>query len=155
MTLMITPTTYDILIFSVKEEKAKDDEDQDSKVEDKGVSIEEGEEVTRDPVDAVNSDFAVLTGAESVTEADSPALKDVLAPSHLHLPGFEEIEQLAMALLQLAVDGDQQILSATDRQMILTCFDKLKDHNRSVRKFVKKYENKWGNTLFGRCLGPD
>ena len=78
-----------------------------------------------------------------------------MAPSHLHLPGFEEVEQLALLLLQLCDDGDHHIIPVPLRQKIATAAGKLLDHDKSARNFVKKYESQWGYTLFGRCLGSD
>ena len=137
--------------------KENEEQDNDNEDQDEGVSIEEEEEVeaVTDPVDELNSAFVALTPAEQVTETDSPALQDVLSPSHLHLAGFEKVEALALALLELADDGDQHFVSATNRQRILSCFDQLPDYDRSLRQFVKQYESQWGYTLFGRCLGPE
>lgn len=127
--------------------------------EDEGVDMEEAlveeEEEEQDVVDRFNSNYVTYTQTEEVTDIESPALHDVLAPSHLHLPGFEKVESLALALLSLADEGDKHIVSAADRNNIKCCFNQLPDYDRSLRKFVKKYESKWGYTLFGRCLGAD
>jgi len=32
---------------------------------------------------------------------------------------------------------------------------RLHDHDKSASIFVKKYKSRWGQTLFGRCLGPE
>lgn len=98
----------------------------------------------------------MLSTSEQVQEEDSPALLDVLmAPSHLHLPGFVEVERLALLLLQLSDDGDRHIAPVPLRQEIVTAVGLLHEHDRSARRFVKTYESKWGYTLFGRCLGPE
>ena len=112
------------------------------------------EEEEEDPIDHISSAHAVLSQAEHAREEVSPALQDVLmTPSHLHLPGFEEVEKLALLLLELADDGDHHIIPIPLRQQITTAAAALQDHDKSARNFVKKYESKWGNTLFGRCLG--
>ena len=66
----------------------------------------------------MNSAFVVLTAAEQVTETDRRALQDVLASSHLHLAGFEQVDALALVFLKLADDGDQHIVSATNRLVL-------------------------------------
>lgn len=140
-----------------KDQEDKGDGEENEGEEDEGITVEEEEEeeTLSDPADGISCEFAVLTEAEQITDTDSPALQDVLSASHLHLPGFEEVEALALALLRLSDEGDKHIVSATDRHRIQSCFNKLKDHDKSVSKFVKKYESKWGYSLFGRCLGPD
>ena len=110
----------------------------------------------KDPMDHVCPQ-PDLVKAEQVEEEDNPALQDVLArPRRLHLPGIEEVEALASLLLQLADDSDHRHLTPTKlRQKIATAAAALRDHDRSGVNFVKRYESRWGHTLFGRCLGAD
>ncbi|KAF6726476.1 hypothetical protein FQA47_021369 [Oryzias melastigma] len=72
----------------------------------------------------------------------------------LHLPGFEEVENLAMVLLLLGDDSDCHTIPAELRHRTQTAAGQLHEHDKSAVKFVKKNESKWGYTLFGRCLGP-
>lgn len=66
------------------------------------------------------------------------------------------MEALALHLLQLADDRDHHHLVPADlRQQIVTAAGALHEHDRSGSNFVKKYESRWGYTLFGRCLGAD
>lgn len=143
--------------FAVEKEQSIDDiAEEASEEEDEGIDLDEGEENdTEDPIDNVNKGYAVLTSVEPEVEDQSPALQDVLSESHLHLPGFSEVECLALALLKLADDGDQHLVPANIRKLIEEAASKIHDHDKSTRSFVKKYENKWGYTLFGRCLGPE
>ena len=74
---------------------------------------------------------------------------------HLHLPGYEEVEQLAILLVKLADSDDQLAIPKDLRRQISTALAALHEHDRSARSFAKSYECKWGYTLFGRCLGQD
>lgn len=114
-----------------------------------GMSAESEE----DPIDSVCRKHAILTQAEQVEEEDSPALQDVLmSQRHLHLPGIEEVETLALLLLELADDSDLHLVPADLRQKITTAASSLHEHDKTAALFVKQYESRWGYTLFGRCL---
>ena len=83
-------------------------------------------------------------------------MEDVLSESgHLHLPGFQVVEDLALLLLQLVDDTDRHIIPADLRQEIAQIAGSLEDHDRTSKNFQRKYESKWGYTLFGRCSGPE
>lgn len=135
---------------STAEESGEEEEDEPT---DEGV----GDMSEEDPIDRVCEKHIVLTRAEQVEEEDNPALQDVLASQrHLHLPGIEEVEALASLLLQLAHGDDHHhLVPARLRQQIATAAAALHDHDRSGANFVKRYESRWGYTLFGRCLGAD
>ncbi len=109
-----------------------------------------------DPIDRVCGKHVVLTQAEQAEEEDSPALQDVLMrPRHLHLPGIEEVEALALLLLELADNSNYHLVPADLRQNIAAAASSLHDHDKAAARFVKQYESRWGYTLFGRCLGAD
>lgn len=109
-----------------------------------------------DPIDYVGEQHIVLTQAEQAEEEDSPALQDVsMTHLHLHLPGIEEVEALAMLLLELADDSDRLLVPADLRQKIAAAANALHDYDKTTARFVKRYESRWGYTLFGRCLGAD
>lgn len=153
--------------FSAEEEQCRKDEEEgkgESAAEESGEEEEDeqadegvGGMSEEDPIDHVCEKHVVLTQAEQVEEEDDPALQDVLASQrHLHLPGIEEVEALASLLLQLADDSDHHhLVPAALRQQIATAAAALHDHDRSGANFAKKYESRWGYTLFGRCLGAD
>ena len=146
-----------LAIFTVNEEQSQDDEldEEDDPSEDEGIDVQEMD-LEDDPINRVSAEHAVLSQQERVVEEDSPALQDVLmTPRHLHLPGFEEVEQVALLLLQLADDSDCHMIPVPLKQKIASAAGRLHDHDRSASRFVKKYESKWGYTLFGRCLGTD
>ncbi len=77
---------------------------------------------------------------EQVTGEISPVLEDVLMkPSHLHLPGFDDIQNLALLLLQLSGDSDLHLISVDLlRNKTTEAAGKLEEHDKSGRKFVKK-----------------
>ena len=77
-----------------------------------------------------------------------------MTPTHLHLPGFEEVELLALLLLELADDSDCHMIPVSLRKKIAKAAGNPRVYDRSARNFVKKYESKWGYTLFGRCWDP-
>ena len=117
-----------------------------------GVSSESEE----DPIDSVCRKHAVLTQAEQVEEEDSPALQDVLmSQRHLHLPGIEEVEALALMLLEVADNSDLHLVPADLRQKIATAAGSLHEHDKTATRLVKQYESRWEYTLFGRALGAD
>ena len=88
-----------------------------------------------------------------MVEEVSPLIADVLMrPTNPHLPGFQEVEDLALLLLKL-IEGEQHIIPAPLRQELAKAAGKLQEHDKSARNFVKKYKSTWGYTLFGRCLG--
>jgi len=68
-------------------------------------------------------------------------MQDVLmSPSKLHLPGYEQVENLAVVLLGLIDTGDRHIVPADLRQNIVTAVSMLHEHDRTYGSFVKKYE---------------
>jgi hypothetical protein len=72
-----------------------------------------------DPIDRVCGKHIVLTQAEQAEEEDSPALQDMLmSHRHLHLPGIEEVEALALLLLELADNSNHHLVPADLRQKI-------------------------------------
>ncbi|XP_024153930.2 uncharacterized protein LOC112162354, partial [Oryzias melastigma] len=149
-------------INQVEEEQSREEEEEqqdgslDSKSAedcDEGISLED--DASEDPIDSVHPKHTVLTSDEQVVEEVSPAQQDVLMGCRkLHLPGFKEVENLAMVLLLLVDDSDRHTIPAELRHRIQTAAGQLHEHDKSAVKFVKKYESKWGYTLFGRCLGP-
>lgn len=149
-----------ILYFAVEEEQSRDEEETAEQSEEEEELADEGVDVCgeseEDPMDAVSGKHAILTRSEQVEEEDSPALQDVLmTQSHLQLPGLQEVEALALLLLQLADDTDRHLVPADLRVKIASAVSALYDHDRSAANFVKQYESRWGYTLFGRCLGAD
>ena len=157
--MIFFPFLFPFFYFSVEEEQAKDDEEsandeEEDDNEDEG--IEEDPNEPDDPIDDISSAHAVLVKSEQVATDASPVMDDVLAPrKHLHLPGYEEVEQLALLLIKLADDSDEHLIPADLRLQISTAAAALSDHDKSAKSFVKKYESKWGHTLFGRVLGPE
>ncbi|PIK55913.1 hypothetical protein BSL78_07183 [Apostichopus japonicus] len=138
------------------DEPHQDQQSDSEECEDEGVGDLASEEDHGDPIDSLSIEHSVLSASRQVKEEESPALQDVLmSPRHLHLPGFEEVERLALLLLQLADDSNRHIVPPSLRREIATAASSLHEHDKSARKFVKRYQSKWGYTLFGRCLGPE
>lgn len=131
---------------NVDGDKEKDD--------DEGIKQDRKEVIDHDPLDALSVGHAVLTEEEQVQVEVSPVMQDVLGHRKLHLPGFQEVEALAVLLVKQA-EGDRHLIPVELRSEIGMASIRLHDHDRSARNFVKKYESKWGYTLCGRCLGPD
>ncbi|CAK6977301.1 uncharacterized protein LOC113098900 isoform X2 [Scomber scombrus] len=101
-----------------------------------------------DPIDRVSEKHVVLTQAEQAEEEDSPALQDVfMTHRHLHLPGIEEVEALAVLLLELADDSDLLLVPADLRQK-----NALHDHDKTAAHFVKRYESRQAVTEDSRLL---
>ena len=112
-----------IRAYTVEEEQSREEQDEagdsESESEDEGIEVAESESEAEDPIDHLNAQHAVLSQAEQVREEVSPALQDALmTPTHLHLPGFEEVEKLALLLLELGDDGDHHIVPIPLRQKI-------------------------------------
>ena len=146
----------------MEEEQAKDDEEStdDEEEEEEEDNEDEGIELDSnkpdDPIDDISVTHAVLVNSEQMKTDASPLMDDVFAPrKHFHLPGYEEVEQLALLLIKLADDSDEHLIPADLRLKISTAAAALSDHDKSAKSFVKKYESKWGHTLFGRVLGPE
>ncbi|XP_030834890.1 uncharacterized protein LOC105439884 [Strongylocentrotus purpuratus] len=139
------------------EEQSREVDEELAESEDEGIEDDNDESsLPVNHMDSVHAAHAAVTKEEQVTEEVSPVLEDVLMKrSHLHLPGFQEVEELALLLLQLSDNGDHHIIPVPLREQIAAAANKLADHDRSARNFVKKYESKWGYSLFGRCLGPE
>ena len=94
------------------------------------------------------------------SEPENPVLDDVLLGmgkhDKLHLPGFEEVEKLAVELSKLADKTDDSMaVSYEQRVKILNAESKILDHDRSPKSLCKAYESRWGNTLFGRVGGVE
>ncbi|KAK7912719.1 hypothetical protein WMY93_012930 [Mugilogobius chulae] len=142
----------------VEEEQSRDEEETDDTAYTEEELSDEGVDMSADehPMDTICTKHAILSQVEKVEEEDSPALQDMLMTRrHLHLPGLEEVEALALLLLQMVDDSDRHLVPADLRQKIVTAVGALKDHDKSASKFVKEYESRWGYTLFGRCMGAD
>ena len=156
-------------IFAVEEEQSREEEEEGEEEEELSVSTTQGDDdemadeglgmssdAEEDPIDRVSEKHVVLTQAEQAEEEESPALQDVfMTHRHLHLPGIEEVEALAGLLLKLADDSDLLLVPANLRQKITAAANALHDHDKTAARFVKRYESRWGFTLFGRCLGAD
>ncbi|XP_078598011.1 LOW QUALITY PROTEIN: uncharacterized protein LOC144874060 [Branchiostoma floridae x Branchiostoma japonicum] len=152
-----TPVEY--YAEKVEEEQSREGEEsgEGGDVESEDESEDEGVDVSEeDHMDTVSKQHASLTRVEQVEEEESPALQDVMmARSHLHLPGLEAVQDLALLLLELADDTDHYLVSAKLRGMIVKATGALLDHDKTAAGFVKEYQSRWGYTLFGRCLGAD
>ena len=126
----------------VDEEEADDDDEPEEEQHD-AVTGDDGYNSDTDPVDDINHAHAVTTSLQMVTETNSPAMEDVLTSfSHLHLPGFQEVENMALLLLQLADDSNRYIIPTDVRQRIVSAAGTL--HSRNFRR---QYESKWGYTV--------
>ncbi|XP_078597974.1 uncharacterized protein LOC144874025 [Branchiostoma floridae x Branchiostoma japonicum] len=143
----------------VEEEQSREVEESDEggHVESEDESEDEGVDVSEEEhLNTVSSQHVRLTKVEQVEEEESPALQDVMMTrSHMHLPGIEAVEALALLLLELADNSDHHLVSAKLRGMIVKATGALLDHDKTAAGFVKEYESRWGYTLFGRCLGAD
>ncbi|KAM9744836.1 uncharacterized protein ACNS7B_009348 [Menidia menidia] len=154
-------TARDYYVQQVEEEQSREEDEEeetadqgDDETADEGLGMSSDTE--EDPIDRVCGKHVVLTQAEQAEEEDSPALQDVLmSHRHLHLPGIEEVEALALLLLDLADNSDHHLVPADLRQKIVAAASSLQDHDKTAARFVKRYESRWGYTLFGRCLGAD
>jgi hypothetical protein len=141
-------------------EQSNEDEEEEMESEDEGIEDEgtdaDASDIQVDPMDSISIKHAVVTKEEQIIGEISPVLEDVLMkPSHLHLHGYEDVQNLALLLLQLSNDGDHHLIPVNLRNKIAEAAGKLAEHDKSARKFVKKYESKWGYTLFGKCHGSD
>ncbi|KAK7123941.1 hypothetical protein R3I93_022145 [Phoxinus phoxinus] len=117
-----------------EEETAEQSED---KLADEGVDV--GVESEEDPMDTVSDKHVILTQSEQEEEEDSPVLQDVLmTQSHLHLPGLEEVEAVALLLLERADNSDRHPVPADPRLKIGTAVGALYEHDRSAANFVKR-----------------
>ena len=95
-----------------QEDDKPDDKEDTADDDDEGIE-DESEQDTEciDPIDKISVNHASLVKSEIVTEQVNPALEDVLmGPKHLHLPGYEEVEQLDLLLVKLADDTDQHLI---------------------------------------------
>ncbi|XP_030837082.1 uncharacterized protein LOC115922341 [Strongylocentrotus purpuratus] len=89
-----------------EEEHKAEDEEVDKKDEDEGIEDDAANDApvisASSHMDAVSAHHTVLTKEEQVREEISPVMQDVLMSNrHLHLPGFEQIEALALHLVKL------------------------------------------------------
>ncbi|CAK6974443.1 uncharacterized protein LOC116218008 [Scomber scombrus] len=130
-----------IMPFQSREEEELESTEQDNNDEaDEGLSLSSDAE--EDPIDRVGEKHVVLTQAEQAEE-DSPALQDVfMTHRHLHLPGIEEVEALAVLLLELADDSDLLLVLADLRQKIAAAANALHEHDKTAARFVKRYESR-------------
>ncbi|XP_042599641.1 uncharacterized protein LOC109067456 [Cyprinus carpio] len=108
-------TAKDYYAQQVEEEQSREEEEMAEQSEDKlaDEGVDMGAESEEDPMDTVSDKHVILTQSEQVEEEDSPALQDVLmTQSHLHLPGLEEVEALALLILELADNSDRHLVPA-------------------------------------------
>ena len=110
-----------------------------------------GDEAT----DAIHPVHVATTENAQVADEDScsPAMQDVLfATARLHLPGYKEVEDLAVELVKILA-GNRPGVPEKARKSITKAASKLLEHDTSHSKFIKNYRSKWGFALFGRCSG--
>ena len=85
-----------------EEEEDQPDEEDTEDDEDKGIEDELEQDQHIDPIDDISVQHSSLVRSEVVTEQINPAVEDVLmGPQPLHLPVFQEVEQLALLLVKL------------------------------------------------------
>ena len=127
-----------LLFYTAEEEQSQEDEEVESEDEDEGIIDDEGtdaSDIQVDPMDSISTMQAVVTKEEQITEEISPVLEDVLMkPSHLHLPGYDHVENLALLLLQLSDDGDHHFVPVDLKNNIREAAGKLAEHDKSARK---------------------
>ena len=63
-----------------------------------------------------------------------------MSSSHLHLPGYEKVEGLALLLMELADDSDFHIIPAHLTEKLVTAAGQLHERDKSATNFIKKYE---------------
>ena len=91
-----------------------------------------------------------LTDLVVAPELD-PCVEDVCGPSHL--PGYQHVEDLSAVLVEIALEEGKLSIDEATRQRVISCWNKLDLHDRSIQQFDSLYSARWGNALFGRTKG--
>lgn len=91
-----------------------------------------------------------LTDQVVAPELD-PCVEDVCGPNHL--PGYQHVEELSKVLVEIALEEGKLALSDSTRQRVISAWNKLDLHDRSIQQFDSLYSARWGNALFGRTKG--
>lgn len=92
----------------------------------------------------------LLTDQTVATDLD-PSAEDVCGPNHL--PGYQHVEELSSVLVEVALEEGKLAISENTRQRIISAWNKLELHDRSIQKFDSLYSARWGYVLFGRTCG--
>ena len=58
---------------------------------------------------------------------------------HFHLPGIEEVETLALLLLELADDSDHHLVPVNLRQKIVAAAGSLHEHDKTAANWEKAW----------------
>lgn len=91
-----------------------------------------------------------LTDQVAAAEFD-PCVEDVCGPNHL--PGYQHVEDLCKVLVEIALEDGKLAISDSTRQRVISAWNKLDLHDRSIQQFDSLYSARWGNALFGRTSG--
>nr|XP_021326769.1 uncharacterized protein LOC101885269 [Danio rerio] len=91
-----------------------------------------------------------LTDQAVAAEFD-PCVEDVCGPNHL--PGYQHVEDLCKVLVEIALEEGKLALNESTRQKVISAWNKLDLHDRSIQQFDSLYSARWGNALFGRTSG--
>ncbi len=91
-----------------------------------------------------------LTDQVAAAEFD-PCVEDVCGPNHL--PGYQHVEDLCKVLVEIALEEGKVAISHSTRQRVISAWNKLDLHDRSIHQFDSLYSARWGNALFGRTSG--
>ncbi|XP_038560341.1 uncharacterized protein LOC119892239 [Micropterus salmoides] len=70
-----------------------------------------------------------------------------------HLPGYQHVEELSRVLVEIALEEGKLALSDSTRQRVVSAWNKLDLHDRSIQQFDSLYSARRGNALFGRSKG--
>ncbi|XP_053271555.1 uncharacterized protein LOC128429789 isoform X3 [Pleuronectes platessa] len=125
------------------------------------------EEVAADTEESTEDDVGYATDAESddlgplkrnlvltdqvVASEHDPCVEDVCGPNHL--PGYQHVEELSSILVEIALEEGKLALSDSTRERVVSAWNKLDLHDRSIQQFDSLYSARWGNALFGRTNG--
>lgn len=132
---------------------AEDEDDDDEVVADQEESLEEDAgynfDSETDNLTPLRRNLR-LTDQVVAPELD-PCVEDVCGPNHL--PGYQHVEELSRVLVEIALEEGKLALSDSTRQRVVSAWNKLDLHDRSIQQFDSLYSARWGNALFGRTKG--
>ena len=136
--------------------QTRDDGEADDEVThdmDEGNDVEEQDDGYTSDVEVTPFSNLQLTSAAVTPECD-PCAEDVCGPCHL--PGYQYVENLSSILVNIALQEGRLALTSTEREAVISAWNKLDLHDRSIQQFDSLYSSRWGYCNFGRTKGdPD
>lgn len=71
------------------------------------------------------------------------------------LPGFQKLEAVCAALVEVGLTDQKLLLNTAQRNRVLEAWNAVEEHDKQPQKYHQLYRTHWGNTLYCRTKRDD